>query len=515
MGPDPLRAGGGYSTGYFPVDTTYKASYWIGVWRSQGWDPAAVVVNFGANDVGLCQYRPESLAACSYNTIKHLVDVIGPGKRIWWPKITRFPLNRPSMDAWNAALDRMAAERPDFYTWDWPSVMYNVVGNYASDHTHLSATGYRERSRLMAVEITASLARGGQTGGSAPAPAPNGATSEMVSIGPARVLDTRAEAPGRLAAGQTVAIDVSDDVPAGTTAVAAYITAAGPSGSGYLTAHPCLPDPDDSSFVNYDRGARGAVTITPLDAQGRFCVFTYAATDLVVDLQAAFVPEGLRFTPAPEPQRLVDTRGTTLTKEIELAVPDGAEMVAVNITAVKSPERGYVTAHPCLDPVPTTATLNYLEAEVIASSAYVPVSAQGTICLTTSTLVDLAVDLTGTFSADGDLAFQPATPTRMLDSRNGIGGWSPIHGLGQVIDATVAPPNAAAVTGTITLVAPLRNSYLQAWACGDRPENSNVNALAGRVMANFITTGVADSKLCIFAAETGNTIFDTTGWWIP
>jgi hypothetical protein len=514
-GPIRSRAGEGYSTGYFPVDSVYKASYWIEVWRSQGWDPGAVVVNFGANDVGLCQYRPESLADCAYHAIEHLVDAIGPGKRIWWPKITRFPLNRPSMDAWNAALDRMAAERPDFFTWDWPAVMYGVVGNYASDHTHLSPTGYRERSRLMAIDITASLARGGQTGQPEPVPAASGPVSEMVPIGPTRVLDTRTDAPGRLAAGQTVTIDVSDDVPAGATAVAAYITAAGPSGAGHLTAHPCLPDPDDSSFVNYAGGTRGAVTITPLDADGRFCVFTHAATDLVVDLQAAFVPEGLRFTPLAAPQRLIDTRGSTLTTQIELAVPDGAEAVAVNITAVQSPSPGHVTAHPCLDPVPEIATLNYLDAEVVASSAYVPVSADGTICLTTHTLVDLVVDLTGTFAAGGALAFQPATPTRMLDSRHGVGGWSPIHGLGQVIEATVAPPSAAAVTGTITLVAPMRDSHLQGWACGDRPENSNVNALAGRVMANFVTTGTAAGKLCIYAVNTGNTVFDTTGWWIP
>jgi hypothetical protein len=514
-GPIRSRAGEGYSTGYFPVDSPFKASYWISLWRSQGWDPGAVVVNFGANDVGLCQYRSESLADCSYNAIKHLVDAIGPGKRIWWPKITRFPLNRPSMDAWNAALDRMASERPDFFTWDWPAVMYGVVGNYASDHTHLSPTGYRERSRLMAIEITASLARGSQTGAAAPLPTPSGPAGEMVPIGPIRVLDTREDPPGRLAASQTVAIDVSDEVPAGATAVTAYITAAGPTGPGHLTAHPCLPDPDDSSFVNYAGGTRGAATITPLDDQGRFCVYTHAATDLVVDLQAAFVPDGLRFTPLAMPQRLLDTRGSTLTKQIELPVPAGAEAVAVNVTAVQSAAPGHVTAHPCLDPIPEIATLNYLDAEIVASSAYVPVSDDGTICLTTHTLVDLVVDLTGTFAVDGELGFQPAAPTRMLDSRSGVGGWSPIHGLGQVVEATVAPPGAAAVTGTITLVAPMRNSHLQAWACGERAENSNVNALAGRVMANFVTTGTASGKLCIFAVNTGNTIFDTTGWWIP
>lgn len=513
-GPVRARAGEGYSTGYFPVDNSFKASHWINVWKSQGWDPAAVVVNFGANDVGLCQYRPEPLDQCSYNAIKHLVDTLGPGKRIWWPKITRFPLNRPSMDAWNAALDRMAAEHPDFHTWDWPSVMY-ATGNYASDHTHLSPTGYRNRSLWMAEEVTASLGRAADVGPAAPLPAASGSVSEMVPIGPERVLDTRFEPPGRLRAGQTIEVDVSDVVPPDATAVAAYVTATGVSGPGHLGANACAPGIESSSFTNYSTGDRGAVTITPLTADKTFCVYSHAAADVIVDVQAAFVADGLRFTPLPKLQRLIDTRDTAPNRRLELPVPAGAEAVAVNITAVMGSAPGHVTAHPCLDPIPVTATLNYVPGEVIASSAYIPVSDDGTICLDSFSLVDLVVDLTGTFDEAGRLAFQAAKPTRMLDTRDATGGWYPIHGLGQTLEATVAPPGAQAVTGTITLVAPMRNSHLQAWSCGDRPTNSNVNALRGRTLANFVTTGTtADGTLCIFAINAGQTVFDTTGWWV-
>jgi hypothetical protein len=48
------------------------------------------------------------------------------------------------------------------------------------------------------------------------------------------------------------------------------------------------------------------------------------------------------------------------------------------------------------------------------------------------------VDLTGTFG-DGGLSFVPVRPTRMLDTRNAIGGWSPIHGSGETLDVRVAP----------------------------------------------------------------------------
>jgi hypothetical protein len=510
-GPIRVRAGVGDNTGAFGARTTTKASYWIQTWRSQGWDAPAVVVNLGANDAVVC----DGNAQCAYEAIMHLVNVIGPGKRVWWPKITHHPVVAHRHIAWNQALDRVAAERPgSFFTWDWPTVMYQL-GMYSSDHIHQTAPGYRVRSQLMSNEITASLARGSQTGGPAPLPAPASEPREMLPVGPTRVLDTRRQPPGRLTAGRVVEVDVSAYVPDATTAVAAYITAAGPSAAGHLSAQPCASAPS-SSITNYSAGTtRGAVTISPVSADKKFCVFTHAATDLVIDLQAAFVPEGLRFTPIPSPQRLLDTRRTGASQHLEIPVPVGAAAVAMNVTAVMAASPGHVTIHPCVAPVPTASNLNYRAREVVASAAYVPVSAAGTVCIDTHTLVDLVVDLTGVFEPGGDLAFVPAVPTRMLDTRRGIGGWTPLHGSGQTIEATVAPPAAQAVTGTMTLVSPFRNSHLQAWACGGRDENSNVNALAGATLANFVTTGTSSGKLCIFAVNAGHTLFDTTGWWIP
>jgi len=518
-GPIRARAGAGYSTGYFfndGVNDSFKASRWIEQWRSEGWDPDVVIANFGANDASLCDYKPEPLGDCAYNAIMHLVDTIGPGKRIWWPKITRFPFNgKHYMDAWNAALDRVVAERDDFFTWDWPTVMYEL-GLYSPDHIHQSPSGYRERSRLMAYEITADLARGSQTGGAAPLPVAFGSPVEVVPIEPPlRVFNSRTDPPGRLGAEQTVTIDLTGHVPAGTTAVAAYIAAAGPSAPGHLRAHPCLDDPKKTSFVNYTTGNRGALTITPLSDELTFCVATRSPTDVLVDLQAAFVPDGLRFTPLDEPERLINTRDTGRSRHLELEVPDGAEMVSINITAAGAEANGRITAHACLPEIPQVANLNHRANEILASAAFVPVSDDGTICLDTLVDVDVLVDLTGVFAPDGDLAFQPAEPTRMVNTRDATGGWSPIHGRRQTVPAVVAPPEAQAVSGTITLVGPYRNSHLRMWACGPLPGTSNVNGPTALNIANFVTTGTDAGEACIFAANTGHTIFDTTGWWVP
>jgi hypothetical protein len=161
------------------------------------------------------------------------------------------------------------------------------------------------------------------------------------------------------------------------------------------------------------------------------------------------------------------------------------------------------------------SNVNYFPGETVASLAFVPVSPAGTICVDTLVEADIVVDITGRFGGDAPLRFVPATPVRVLDTRTGLGGWSPIQGAGQTFDTRVAPPGAVAVTGTITIVAPIRPGWLKGYACGAVPETSSVNAIAGAVMANATTLGVSSTgRLCVGTLTTTNTLFDATGWWV-
>lgn len=513
-GPVRARAGGGYTTGKWNTGEA-RASYWINLWRQIGWDPVDVVVNLGGNDSGFCGTD----LACAREAITHLLDTIGPGHRIWWSKSTHHWVHLAKAITWNTALDQIAAERDDLFIWDWPTVM--EAGNFAtSDNIHLSPDGYRTRSALMAHEITADLATGERTGGDVPLPAPAGPPSELVPIEPTRIIDTRIDPPGHIPAATTLEIDVSDEIPAGATAVAAYVSATNTGGPGYLTAYECSAGRPQASSANHLAGdTRGAVAIVPVSDEGKFCLYTRADADLLVDLQAAFVPlgsGGLRLTPLDTPSRLVDTRDTGKQEIVEIAVPVGAEAVSISLTAIASEQPGFLVAYPCSDVLPKVATVNHLPGEVISGAAFVPVSPDGTICVRSKAPVDITIDLTGVFTTDGDLAFVPVPPTRMLDTRSGLGGWSPVHGQFQQIDARVAPAAAQAVSGTITLVAPMRPGYLRAWGCGAEPTTANVTSVAGAVLANSVTTGVSDAgRLCVFARATTATLFDTTGWWVP
>jgi hypothetical protein len=516
-GPVRLRAGEGYSTGQFGVDLTFRASYWIEQWRAQGWDAPNVIVNLGANDSGFCNVD----LACARAAIMHLVDAIGPGHKIWWPQITRLFTHRGQQDNWNLALQQIADERADFYTWDWPTVM--ASGSYpSSDGTHLAPDGYRSRSALMAYLFTFDIAVATHGGVDAPLPPTLGIPSEYVPLPPKRIVDTRTDAPGRLAAGDTLTVDLSDDVPPGTTAVAVNLTATQPAADGFLSARPCDRPPRDVSSVNYSAGGdRGAMAVIPLSAARTLCVRTDAASHVIVDLQGEFVPaggDGRGFQPLTTPLRLADTRNTGRTSVLTVPVPPEADAVAVNLTAAvrDADSWGFLTAYPCGGAVPNVSNVNFGPGEAVAGSAFVPASAEHTICVFASTPVDVVVDITGSFTAGAGLKFVPVEPSRMIDTRSGVGGWSPIQGIEQTIDSRVAPPDAEAVTGTLTIVSPLAGGFLTAYGCGTPPETSSVNAAVRRVLANALTVGVsADGRLCVTASIVTHSLFDTTGWWVP
>lgn len=508
-GPIKFHAGVGNKAGPTGSDTT--AGWWIRTWRAQGWDAANVIVNLGANDSGICRTD----VSCARRRILDVVEEIGGGHRIWWPMITRHPVYGADAAAWNSALAQIAEERDDFFTWDWPSEM--VSGGYVStDFTHLDAAGYRQRSLRMAAAFTTDLARAQRVGGDADLPVSIASASSFVPLPPARVIDTRRNSQGRRPAGSELAVDFAGRLPSGATAVAISVTAARPGADGYLSAGAC-GQPISGSTVNFTRLTdRGAMTVTPVGPDGRVCVFNSAETDVIVDLQGVFVAGSgqIGFSPLETNQRLVDTRASGRSQVIVVDTPPGATAVAVNLTVANAQGPGWLRATPC-DAVSEVSNVNFGPLEAVAGSAYVTTSKQNTICVETSTSADVIVDLTGTFG-NGGLYFVPVPPTRMLDTRNAVGGWSPIHGAGQTLDVRVTPAAAQAVTGTLTIVGPVAAGFLIAHACGPAPQTSSVNAAAGQALANSLTTGVSDTgRLCVYSNPVTHSLFDVTGWWIP
>ncbi|MGC2296773.1 MAG: hypothetical protein WA695_08815 [Candidatus Dormiibacterota bacterium] len=101
--------------------------------------------------------------------------------------------------------------------------------------------------------------------------------------------------------------------------------------------------------------------------------------------------------------------------------------------------------------------------------------------------------------------YVPLTPTRVLDTRSGVGGTTGPVGPGQTITLTLAGtngvpamPGASAVVLNVTAVVPTQASFLTVWPDGQpQPTASNLNFVAEETVANLVevqlgTTGAVD-----------------------
>ncbi len=119
----------------------------------------------------------------------------------------------------------------------------------------------------------------------------SGAPGRFVSVVPARVLDTRQANnvfTGKVPPGGVVTLPVvgNGEIPAsGVTAAAINVTVDQPGAAGYVTAFPCGQAPPLASNLNYGPGQTVANLATvPIDGTGSVCLFTLAATHLIVDV---------------------------------------------------------------------------------------------------------------------------------------------------------------------------------------------------------------------------------------
>jgi len=158
-----------------------------------------------------------------------------------------------------------------------------------------------------------------------------------------------------------------------------------------------------ASTLNVDAGADVANTVTvPLGGDGSVCVYTHAASDVIVDVTAWWGAGGLRAR-LDTPRRPVDTRAgarpqadRTVGASLSSAVPPGTRAVVANLTAVGPTGPGFVSAWAC-GTRPNASALNYDKAIDRAGHAIVGIDANGTLCMSTYAAAHLLVDVTVTF----------------------------------------------------------------------------------------------------------------------
>ena len=135
------------------------------------------------------------------------------------------------------------------------------------------------------------------------APAPVGQWG-YTPMTPTRLVDTRKSGTRATAGGVTRVT-----APAGASAVLVNLTVLDGNAIGYATADRCstlVPGPQSQSNANMVPGRTTAnLAVVPVDPDGTFCVYTSAATELIVDVQGTFSPGGdLRFVAINSTRRL-------------------------------------------------------------------------------------------------------------------------------------------------------------------------------------------------------------------
>ena len=189
-------------------------------------------------------------------------------------------------------------------------------------------------------------------------------------------------------------------------AVALNVTVTETQAPGFVTVYPCGVQPPDASNLNYAAGQSiPNAVIAKIGSGGDICLYTSAATHLVVDVNGWFAA-GSGFGPL-SPDRLLDTRlstglrGPGSVTEVMVAgrggVPFTASAVALNVTVTEPQAPGFVTVYPCGVQPPDASNLNFAAGQTIPNAVLAKLDGFGRVCLFNSAPTQLIVDVNGWF----------------------------------------------------------------------------------------------------------------------
>ena len=383
---------------------------------------------------------------------------------------------------------------------------------------------------------------------------PPATTGDFAAMAPSRLMDTRpsgvtidgAQARGgQLVAGSVTKVDVAGraTVPADASAVVLNVTVTGTKDPGFATVFPCGGRTPTASNLNY--GANDTIpnaVITEIGENGQVCVFTSAATDLIVDING-FFPVDSSFV-SGVPRRFVDTRPTGETidnaqaqggarpagsiMKVDVAgrdvVPADASAVVLNVTVTGTKDPGFATVFPCGGRTPTASNLNYGANDTIPNAVITKIGENGQVCVFTSAATDLIVDITGYFPAG--TTFVSAAPARLIDTRPAgetIDGAQQREGVRlkqsitevQVTGRAGVPTTATAVVLNVTVTGTKDPGFATVFPCGGgTPTASNLNYGANDTIPNAVITKIGlGGKVCVYTESATDLIVDINGYF--
>lgn len=276
------------------------------------------------------------------------------------------------------------------------------------------------------------------------------------------------------------------------------------------------------SFTVDPAAATGVMPSSDPAAPGTKIPSTPVATAVPSGFESGFLPLS--------PVRVVDTRegigATTIIGQVptriqiggQAGIPVSPQAISGNFTVTNTAGAGFLTVWNCSPDRPVVASLNFGPAETVANGVSVPVDKSGGICVYSPVTTDLVVDVNGYYSGTAANRFSSITPTRLMDTRAGLGPSGRIEA-GQTVALPVAgqagiPAKAAAVTLNVASVYPLSDGYVTVWPCDQpQPFTASLNPVAGTVKPNLVITPIAaDGTVCFYSSTNVDLVVDATGY---
>jgi hypothetical protein len=215
------------------------------------------------------------------------------------------------------------------------------------------------------------------------------------------------------------------------------------------------------------------------------------------------------------------------------AVPAGATAVVLNVAAVAPSARTFLTVFPDLQTRPNTANINLAAGAVVDNLVVVGLSAAGKVDVFNDVgTTNLTVDIEGYMSSGSTGLFNSVAPTRICDTRLGVGipsnecnGFgtheSPIVA-GSPLTFSVHTPTdgipasgVSAVVFNLSGIAPSKPTFLTAYPGPLPPTAANLNLNPGQALPNRVIVPVSNTGTVTILNSVGsiNVAVDIEGWF--
>ena len=365
------------------------------------------------------------------------------------------------------------------------------------------------------------------------------------ALPPARILDTREGVgipEGKVQGGEPVSVRVTGvgGVPKeGVIAVALNITVTEPTKNGYVTVYPTGEVRPTASNVNFvAEQTIPNMAIVKVGDGGSVDLFNFAGrAHVLFDVagyytDASLLESGARFVPLA-PHRILDTRtgiggarkplGHRATRRVDVTgvggIPENdVAAVVLNVTATRSTASdSYLTVYPSGTERPTASNLNFPRGKDFPNLVVSKVGDDGTVTVYNhSGWTDVLFDVAGFYREGAGAEFVPVRPTRVLDTRQGLGAERGMMTRGLELDLSVIQdPDASAVVLNVTVTKPTLGSYMTVYPKGKAlPVASNLNYGANETIPNLVVIKLGDDKRVNFFNYVGAThvVADIAGY---